>query len=92
MLKGLEEQDEEEQLLPVLPVFLLRWPWLCELSFLDFPSLSLLLWWLEDICSGARGPQQLLFSQNCGFRSNLTLCVCVYLLYAAAGHRRAQAV
>lgn len=48
VLKGLEEQEEEEQLLPVLPVFLLllllRWPWLCELSFLDFPSLSLLPW------------------------------------------------
>lgn len=50
VLNGLEEQEEEEQLLPALPVFLLRWPWLCELSFLDFPSPSLLLWWLEEIC------------------------------------------
>lgn len=44
VLKGLEEQEEEEQLFPVLPVFLLRWAWLWELSFLDFPSPSLLPW------------------------------------------------
>lgn len=51
VLNGLEEQEEEEQLLPVLPVFLLRWPWLCELSFLDFPSPSFMLWWPEDNCT-----------------------------------------
>lgn len=51
MLNGLEEQEEEEQLLPVLPVFLQRCPWLCELSFLDFPSPSFMLWWPEDNCT-----------------------------------------